>query len=840
MKRKILQRLAALLRVCLDYCCWGVNRRFARRAAAGLAFFIAFLFSNHIEAANTYAATLVRSSLQFFSAPDSSSLSITGDLTIEAWVKLASQPSSGSYTIVSKSTESGGQQSFGLRYFNNGGGDTLDAWIYPNGTSLPHASIAETIPSGQWTHIAMVYSASAGAITFYVNGVQTGATQTGLPNSIYDGTAPLLIGGYDQGYPTTLFDGQIDDVRLWAVARTQQQISSAMSSELLGTEPNLRGYWKLNNSLFDSTTNGNTLVNNNSATFENTDLPFWSIPLTVIETNRTPKAAEITPQLAALPTTSQLLAYHGGIFTTNLASIDPNQTTIVLTHGWNSTPNDWPLNMAALITANINPAPNIFAWDWSLVAQAALPGIPEAQTGDQGRALGEKLLLALGASYSKRIQFIGHSLGTLVNASAANYLHGDSWAEENASPTPWLAGNTLMTLFDEAEAATGITSFGSAIDTLIGKNGNPLTPKQSYDHPLPKQFAWAENYVAAFGLLHPEAVNVILTNKFPTDEPNGFSSWRDDLTTFHDYPMNWYDETIQDDNSVMGFVWPFLWSVGDAAFANAPSAGAVYVQAGSEWDLTATSWTEGTNLLAGRFQKYRIALFNSGVQFVANTLTANGTVNGDSQVAGLPSWVINMSTSSGNGGSVTPQSKLHPLGLAPNDASSNTNIPAYAWMQLVIPTNAVSMSFDYIIQGDWQSDSLAAAFNGTNVLLIAGNEIQTNVTFSSGSIDVSAFAGQTNEFFIGIVGGTSTNAQVTVENLAFSISAPPLLQAQTSVGGLVLSWPLSAANFSLQTTTNLADPNSWVMLTNVPAIVNLQNAITNPASDGARFYRLKK
>jgi hypothetical protein len=179
--------------------------------------------------------------------------------------------------------------------------------------------------------------------------------------------------------------------------------------------------------------------------------------------------------------------------------------------------------------------------------------------------------------------------------------------------------------------------------------------------------------------------------------------------------------------------------------------------------------------------------------------------------------------------------------VRPNgESNSSTNVPAYAWMQLVVPTNAVSLSFDYIIQGDWQSDSLASAFNGTNVLLIAGNTIQTNVMFSSGSIDVSAFAGQTNEFFIGIVGGTSTNALLTVENLAFSISLPPSLQAQMSGGNLMLSWPMSAQNFSLQTTTNLADPNSWITLTNVPAIVNLQNAITNSIFNGTRFYRLKE
>jgi hypothetical protein len=209
------------------------------------------------------------------------------------------------------------------------------------------------------------------------------------------------------------------------------------------------------------------------------------------------------------------------------------------------------------------------------------------------------------------------------------------------------------------------------------------------------------------------------------------------------------------------------------------------------------------------------------------------------QVPDTPDFNTIINLASSPAPSATPEFRAHPLG-EPAGSGSSTNVPAYAWAQLIVPANAISMSFDYIIQGDWQSDSLAAAFNGTNVLLIAGNVIQTNVTFSSGSIDVSDFAGQTNEFFVGIVGGTSTNTQLTVENLVFSVSLPPSLQAQMNGGNLMLSWPMSAQNFSLQSTTNLADPNSWVTLTNVPAIVNLQNAITNPVSGGVRFYRLKQ
>jgi Immunoglobulin domain len=72
------------------------------------------------------------------------------------------------------------------------------------------------------------------------------------------------------------------------------------------------------------------------------------------------------------------------------------------------------------------------------------------------------------------------------------------------------------------------------------------------------------------------------------------------------------------------------------------------------------------------------------------------------------------------------------------------------------------------------------------------------------------------------------------------IAAPPMLQARVSGKNLILSWPSTAQKFSLQTTTNLVDPNSWVTLTNVPSVVNLQNTVTNPIAGSQGFYRLKQ
>jgi hypothetical protein len=116
--------------------------------------------------------------------------------------------------------------------------------------------------------------------------------------------------------------------------------------------------------------------------------------------------------------------------------------------------------------------------------------------------------------------------------------------------------------------------------------------------------------------------------------------------------------------------------------------------------------------------------------------------------------------------------------------------------------------------------------------------IQTNVTMSSGMIDVSQYAGQQAELFFGIIGGTSTNASVTISDIAFYVSLPPSLQIQLAGTNVVVSWPFWAAGFVLESANKLAPPISWATVTNVPVIVNFQYTVTNQVSGGSRFYRL--
>jgi hypothetical protein len=553
------------------------------------------------------------------------------------------------------------------------------------------------------------------------------------------------------------------------------------------------------------------------------------------QTNRQPTVAEIGQ--STVDTNSQLEVYAKGRFQPS-GGLDTNQMTIVLTHGWNSAYTDWPTAMAALfVLGSRTPTPNIVAWDWEKDAKSDLLHIyvPVGNIPKQGDALGKELLAQLGSNYSQPIHFIGHSFGTLVNARAADYLHGDGPRTPAKGANAYLPANTQMTLFDEAELAPD--SMNAVLTaTLAMITGVPVPVNLFYGSAMPKQSRWADNYVSAVGLLHPDAANVIFMNGLPGLEPD-FSAWSKAVTAFHGYPCGWYGLTVPVGSaSWMGDQWSFEQS----GFASAPATNSVFLQtaAVSPMDLTPTDMQTADMVLFSRFGDEAVSL---GIAATASmgepVVQVYGQVLG-SVGADLSSLYMLLQTRPGGG-------LLGPNGLPPKfpkggGGGGGTSAAACAWIPLAVPSNAVSMSFDFMLQGDGQDDSFAVAVNGTNVLSLAMSLIQTNVTLSSGLIGVSPWAGQTVELFLGIVGGTSTNASLTAGAITFYGVVPPSLQVQASGSNLVVTWPVSADGYALETSTSLTGTNSWALVTNVPAIVYSQYTVTNALSAGSRFYRLKR
>ena len=83
--------------------------------------------------ASTSAADFERDSSQKFTAADSVSLSITGNLTLETWVKFESIGSEGYVGLVAKGTNDTARRSYMLAQQANAGDDKLSLFVSTDG-----------------------------------------------------------------------------------------------------------------------------------------------------------------------------------------------------------------------------------------------------------------------------------------------------------------------------------------------------------------------------------------------------------------------------------------------------------------------------------------------------------------------------------------------------------------------------------------------------------------------------------------------------------------------------------------------------------------------------------
>ena len=140
--------------------------------------------------------------------PDSSSLRLTTNLTIEAWIKTRSTTIGQPQVIVSKVGISGGNNGYALYLSEQ---NTLSAEFNRPGQSWPGNVISygntSAIVSNVWYHVAWTYDQSA--MKLYLNGLPVATNVIG-PQAIAVSTNSLRISGVDENNQV-FFGGLIDE-----------------------------------------------------------------------------------------------------------------------------------------------------------------------------------------------------------------------------------------------------------------------------------------------------------------------------------------------------------------------------------------------------------------------------------------------------------------------------------------------------------------------------------------------------------------------------------------------------------------------------------------------------
>ena len=106
---------------------------------------------------------------------------------------------------------------------------------------------------GEWIHIVATYdgSGSASGIKLYLNGARIDDTsgESGSYVAMENTSSDVEIGFYSSAYA----DGKIDEVRIWNIARTKEEIRADMNQPIENPEllPNLVGYWNFDDGTAD-------------------------------------------------------------------------------------------------------------------------------------------------------------------------------------------------------------------------------------------------------------------------------------------------------------------------------------------------------------------------------------------------------------------------------------------------------------------------------------------------------------------------------------------------------------------------------------------------------------
>jgi len=191
---------------------------------------------------------------------DSGSIGIANEMTIEAWIKVSSSFPAGDRVgnIIGSFDHTPnfnleGHTDGRIRFFWNYG----EINVY-----TANFDMRDDI----WHHVAVTRDSATNQIIFYTDGQINGIFPAG---SNADYQWPLRIGGDFRANPGLPFNGKIEEVRLWNVTRTIQEIRENMHLTLSGSETGLVSYWQFNEASGDTTYdpvggNNGTLFNMNS------------------------------------------------------------------------------------------------------------------------------------------------------------------------------------------------------------------------------------------------------------------------------------------------------------------------------------------------------------------------------------------------------------------------------------------------------------------------------------------------------------------------------------------------------------------------------------------------
>jgi len=162
---------------------------------------------------------------------DHASLNLLTRFTAETWIYLEPNCTDGKYSIISK-----GLDGKGFEIYAKGSGEELII-----GVDLANVGLTSKYPvkASEWHHVATTWDGTT--LKLFIDGQAVNKCKA---FTLLDNTKTPLFVGRNGLTDADALSGKVDNIRLWNIARTDEEISEFRTLLLSGNEAGLIGYWR--------------------------------------------------------------------------------------------------------------------------------------------------------------------------------------------------------------------------------------------------------------------------------------------------------------------------------------------------------------------------------------------------------------------------------------------------------------------------------------------------------------------------------------------------------------------------------------------------------------------
>jgi hypothetical protein len=236
-------------------------------------FFSILIFCGGLTAQNT--AIQFDGNSESITVPYKASLALSPAYTLEAWIFASEWKSLSWQGSIFTNDGQGPDGGFAFRCGDNG---KLSLVISVDNVWNEIISPA-IMNEKQWHHVAGVVD--NGSMRLYIDGQEVASgTYSG---TLVNKTTPYTI-GESTGFPGRVFDGAIDELRVWNIVRTASQLADNNTVDLSGTEAGLVAYFPMNDgsgttveNKVDAACSGTTLEMDDNNWVEGYTLPDFDV-----------------------------------------------------------------------------------------------------------------------------------------------------------------------------------------------------------------------------------------------------------------------------------------------------------------------------------------------------------------------------------------------------------------------------------------------------------------------------------------------------------------------------------------------------------------------------------